>query len=101
MGLFFQVKEGSHNHILNFTDVQTLLGIHFIDEDEVYKIVSKNKKIKNCNDITHRITKNYFLEKDNKVFKDLSKIANKFNNYIEDNTTLEDENIERANLYNY
>ena len=93
---FYQVKDGGHNHVFSHDDhLLTLLGIKFIDREKVYEIVSKNKKIKNPYDITNKIIKKSFLEKDNKLFKDLSKLATKFSFYFEDNTTIEDLNYYR------
>ena len=41
---FYEVSERGHNHLLSYIDILSFYNIYLIDADEVYEIVSKNKK---------------------------------------------------------
>ena len=83
------VIDGGHYHLFSHLVIENYLNFYLIvadvDEDEVYKIVSKNNKLFNpvdCKEITHLIMKKFTLEKDTELLKDLDKIIEKFKKYF-------------------
>ena len=87
---FYNIRNSGHNHLQSSINILNYYNIYLIDADEVYEIISKNKKIKDPDYATYKISKYFSLENDSKVFKNLYNIIKKYNKYFVSKTRYND-----------